>query len=198
MKRVSKRSRRRFGVDLENSGQATVEFVLTFILFFAFVLFFFQLSLVFAFGNFAHYATFMAARAYLSAGVDNQDQQTRARDVIVALLKKSAGASGVDKFPSIARGTGGGDPGGFEVTPPSQYDPLDPGLSWMQGVRYTFKSNLFIIPLAGFGRNASSGANNRSVNSVTLTSESWLGKDPSEADCKADMGKGSWFWDNGC
>jgi len=164
-----------------DSGQATVEFALTMILFFSFFLFYFQLSMAFAFGNFVHYATFMSARAYLSAGPELGDQQTRARDVIVQMLKKSTGASGVDRFPFIAKGVGGSDPGGFEVLNGAQ------GLSWMTGVRYTFRSKLFLIPMGG---------STKGVNSVTLTSESWLGREPTSQECQAFMA--GRLFDNGC
>ena len=36
----------------------------------AFLLFYVQLSLLMGYGNYIHYATFMAARAYLSPGPD--------------------------------------------------------------------------------------------------------------------------------
>lgn len=182
-----------------NSGQSTVEFVLTFILFFAFFIFYFQLSMSMAFGNYAHYATFMSARAYLASGPDLQDQKDRAREVLVRMVKKSVGQSGVDRFPSIAKGFGPGDPPGFLVDPPPQYVDGDKSLSWMQGVRYAFKSKLFMIPLAGSGKaNASSGSAQDSFNSVTLTSESWLGREPADNECRQDMGNNGWLFDNGC
>ncbi len=170
-----------------NRGQATVEFALTMILFFSFFLFFFQLTMAFAYGNFVHYATFMSARAYLSAGMEIGDQQTRARDVIVKMLKKSVGASGVDRFPFIARGVGGTDPGGFEIMNGSQDAP------WMVGVKYTFKSKLFMIPFGGTGSRGRAA-----VNSVTLTSESWLGREPTSSECMQYMGSRRWLFDNGC
>mgnify|MGYP000331888638 CR=1 FL=1 len=176
-------------------GQSTLEFALTMILLLAFMLFYFQLTMVFAFGNYVHYATFMSARAYLSAGSDISDQRTRARDVIVQMLKRSAGQAGVDKFPSLAKGSGGGDPGGFQVDPPSQYSPTDSTLSWMQGVRYTFRSKLFVLPMAGSGKAGASSGDTQ--NAVTLTSESWLGRDPSDDECRSDMGKKG-ILDNGC
>lgn len=176
----------------EEEGQSTVEFALTMILLLAYILFFFQLSMVFSFGNYVHYATFMSARAYLASSADRGDQRSRARDVIVQMLKKSAGQAGVDKFPSIGRGVGGGDPGGFQVDPPASYVPDNQDFSWMQGVRYTFKSKLFLLPLSGAGKTSDS------VNSITLTSESWLGRERAEDECRADMGAQEWIFDNGC
>jgi hypothetical protein len=179
-------------------GQSTIEFVLTMVLLLSFLLFYFQLSMIFAFGNFVHYATFMSARAYLSSGPSQGDQRSRARDVIVLLLKKSAGQAGVDKFPHIAKGVGAGDPGGFTSDRPSQYNKGDPTLSWMEGVRYTFRGKLFLIPLGGMGKGAQDDSGTGPVNSITLTSESWLGREPAYDECVGDMGKVGWFYDNGC
>ena len=174
----------------QNAGQATIEFALTMILFFSFFMFYFQITMIFAFGNFVHYATFMAARAYLSSGPNQEDQYTRARSVIVQMLKRSAGAAGIDRFPFIARGTDGGDPGGMDIMENGR------GQTWMTGVRYTFKSKLFMIPMGG------TGSPRGPVNSVKLTSESFLGREPSFSECDASMtsgnGDGAWKYDNGC
>lgn len=179
----------------DETGQSTIEFALTLLLLMGMVLFYLQLSLVMAFGNYAHYATFMAARAYLAAGPSKEDQSTRARQVIVRMLKKSEGMAGVDRFPSIAKGDGAGDPKGFQLDH-SMFNATDQNLSWMQGVRYTFKSRLFMIPL-GRGGGASSNSQN-SANSVNLTSESWLGREPSSEECKAEMSRTHGMIDNGC
>lgn len=175
---------------LSISGQSTVEFILSMILFMSIVLFYFQLSMIFAFGSFVHYATFMSARAYLAAGPDESDQRTRAKDVIVRMLKKSAGQSGSDKFPSIARGSGPGDPTGFQVDRPSQFQKTDIDFSWLQGVRYTFRGRLFLLPL---GRSLTTNQNR-----LELTSESWLGREPTAQECQTDMGDKGWLFDNGC
>jgi hypothetical protein len=191
---------------LGEEGQSTIEFALTMILLLGFVMFYFQLSMIFAYGNFVHYATFMSARAYLSAGTSREDQRERARDVIVKTLKKNAGMSGTDKFPSI--GYSKGYPGdmdipGFQVDPPSGYIADDRKSSWRQGVRYTFQSKLFVLPLAGFGKGinkkidpAQLNAGKATANRVVLTSESWLGREPSFQECQGEMG--SWMYDNGC
>jgi hypothetical protein len=193
----------------DQSGQATVEFALTLILLLSFTLFYLQLSFVFAFGNFVHYATFMSARAYLSAGPSRDDQVERAKNVITRMTKRSTALAGIDKFPSIARGTGGGDPAGFQVDPPEAFSPQDRNSSWMEGVRYTFRSRLFLIPLGrstaggggGAARGPASGGRGRDVNGVTLTSESWLGREPNFDECGTDMSRklsGIAIFDNGC
>ena len=89
-------------------GQSTIEFALTLILLMGFVLFYLQLSLVMAFGNYVHYATFMSARAYLSGGENQAEQARRARQVIVRMLKLP-GSEATDRFPAIAKGDGGED-----------------------------------------------------------------------------------------
>jgi len=182
----------------KEEGQSTIEFALTLILLMAFVFFFMQLSLIFGFGNYVHYATFMSARAYLSAGATDDDANTRAQNVIVKTLKRSSTQSGIDRFPAIAQGyqAQGGDgsqgPTGFALNDP-HYVQGDYNSSWLQGVRYTFRSRLFLIPLGGTGA-ASSG----STNTVTLTSESWLGHEPSDQDCQGQLSKVKGIYDNGC
>lgn len=172
----------------EESGQSTIEFALTLILIMTFLLGFTQLSLLFGFGNYAHYATFMAARAQLSAG-QNQDQQTtRARDVIVKMLKRSEGQPGIDRWPSIAKADGGGgDLRGADLLNGPQHQEGNPSFSWMQGVRYAFRGRLFMIPLGG----------DSSTNSLTLMSESWLGVEPSYEECIQRL-PGTAVIDNGC
>lgn len=172
-------------------GQSTIEFALTMILLLAVFFFYIQLSMVLAFGNYVHYATFMAARAYLASSDTEEEQKTRARQVIVRMLKKSEGMAGVDKFPAIARGTGGGDPGGFEVGALDEFKEADRGSSWMLGVRYRFRSRLFLLPL---GREQG-----KDVTGVNLVSESWLGRETTGYKCRDDITKmGGGIYDNGC
>lgn len=171
-------------------GQTTIEFALTLILLLAFVLFFLQFALVSAWGNYVHYATFMSARAYLAAGPDPSDQEDRARNVILKTTKRGLGRGGMDRYPLIARGYGAGNPRGAEIGKGAQFNPDDPALSWMEGVRYTFRSKLFLLP---FGK-----PSDRSVNSLTLTSESWLGREPSYFECQGELGDKKGIFDNGC
>lgn len=175
---------------VSEEGQSTVEFAIILIFLMAFVLFFIQLSLVFAYGNYVHYATFMGARALLSSGPTTNDQIERSRAVMVRMLKKSEGQAGTDRWPGIAKGVGGGEIAGAEIGPGGQYAKGNPAFSWQQGVRYRFRSRLFWIPLGG----------DASVNELTLTSESWLGREPSYEECVADLSErvGAIFLDNGC
>jgi hypothetical protein len=175
-------------------GQSTMEFALTLMLLMALVFFFMQLSLVFGFGNYVHYATFMSARAYLSAGSTDDDQTNRAQAVIIQTLKRSITQSRIDRFPMIGKGVGGADIPGFQLDP-SPYAAGSNDLSWLQGVRYTFSSKLFWIPLGGPGNAAVTGA---SPNQVTLISESWLLREPADQDCQTQLGKVHGIYDNGC
>lgn len=166
------------------SGQALVEFILSLTVALGVVFLYIQLCLGLAWGSYVQYATFMAARAYLSAGPSRADQMERAENVLRRMVKRGSSSS-EDRLPSIARGEGGGDLRGAEIGPGSEYDPNDPSKAWMDGVRYTFRSRLFLAPLGG-----------ASANGVTFTSEAWLGREPSYEECISAM-RGAVF-DNGC
>jgi hypothetical protein len=187
MKHLKKRKR------LDDRGQSTLEFALTLFLLMAFLLFYVQLALMMGYGNYAHYATFMAARAYMAAGASKEDQAERAKAVMVRMVKRGGGDGGADRFPSIARAEGEGEPKGIQISEPGNFNPTNKDLSWLQGVRYSFKSRLFIIPM-GTGPG---GAAQAAKSTVTLKSESWLGREPSTSECKADLGNKGIF-DNGC
>ncbi len=184
---------------MNSKGQSTVEFALTLMFLMGFVFFFYQLSLVFGFGNYAHYATFMSARAYLSAGPGKDDQLQRAADVISRTLKRGQSQASQDRFPFIAKGDAawGSDQevSGLRIKPPSQYQEDNQYFSWLQGVRYAFKSRVFLIPLAGAGRK-SSGQD--SVNTLRLISESWLLREPTVEECRQEMDRLKGVIDNGC
>lgn len=180
-------------------GQSLVEFAMSMLLIFGFLFFFIQLSLILSWGNYVQYATFMSARAYLSGGKSQADQQDRAKRVLQRMVKMGEGDSR-DRFPMIAKGQGGGDPAGAEIGASQNFDKNNYFLSWMQGVRYTFRSRLFLLPL---------GAKNRSdpnAGTLTLTSESWLSREPTYSDCLkyfdesgiGSVGSRKVFIDNGC
>ncbi|MDR3607402.1 MAG: pilus assembly protein [Oligoflexia bacterium] len=178
------------------SGQSTVEFILTMTLMMGFVLFFLQISLVFAFGNYAHYATFMAARAYLSASEHADEQEQRAINVIALMLKKSVNTPAIDRFPTIAKGEGGNSSAtGLQFDLPD-YNPARVDSSWGQGVRYTFKSRIFPMPM-GMGTAASA-----SQSMITLKAESWLGREAGTDKCVPELQRrdphGKGIFDNGC
>lgn len=181
-------------------GQATLEMIFALTILLGMIFFQVQVALVLAFGNYVQYATFMAARAYQSAGGSEQDSMERARAVLVAMLKKNAGQAGVDRWPAIAKGVGGDDVvKGAEIGLAPEASNAGPGASsWMQGVRYTFQSRLFFFSLEKDG--GSSASNSRQpAGSVTLKSESWLGRDPANDACLREMSRlNAPMLDNGC
>ncbi len=176
------------------SGQSLVEFALSMFLVFGLLFFFIQLSLVLSWGNYVQYATFMSARAYLSGGVSPTDQRQRAQDVLTRMVKRGV-VSNDDRFPMIAQGYQGDDDTvrGSSIGGGPTFDPGNYDLSWMQGVRYTFRSRLFVLPIGrpGATPDASKGQ-------AILTSESWLGRDPTYQECMATMGQLKGQIDNGC
>ncbi len=149
-----------------------------------FVFFFLQLSFTMAWSSYVQYATFMSARAYLAAGRSTDDQRERAVQVLRSMVKQG-NVSSQDRFPSFARGEGTGALTGALIGPGSEYEDGNPRNAWMEGVRYTFRSRLFLLPLGGTG-----------VNGVTLTSEAWLGREPSYEECVRALAGA--FYDNGC
>jgi hypothetical protein len=177
----------------DEQGQSTIEFALSVFLTVGFFLFVVQLSFLFAYGNLVHYATFMAARAQLAAGLNGDDQDRRAKETIILLLKKSVGQPGVEKYGFIAQGQGGGvDVPGYTPKGGSVYNPKKNDFSWMYGVRYKFRGKVTSIPI---------GSSDAGVNYVTLTSESWLGVEPSYSECRSWMSgpqASGGMIDNGC
>ncbi len=170
------------------SGQATLEFALVMLLILSFSLFFIQLCLVLAWGNFVHYATFMSARAYMAGGGDQDGQRARA----ILVLERTVKKSGRDRMPNVAKGFGGGTPVGAEIGELTGYEPTRAS-SWPEGVRYTFRSRLFVLPPSLPGQRLS-----EDDNSVTFTSESFLLREPTYGECVQEMVEKGGFVDNGC
>ncbi len=178
-------------------GQSTVEFMLASLFLLAFVFLFFQTALLLAAGNYVHYATFMAARAYMASGPSEEDQRRRAEDTMIDMVKKGAGQAGADRWPAIVRGVGGGDTAGIEVGPGPEFAAIRGNktsqeftrLSWQEGVRYRFRSKLIMVP---FG-------NVPSTRPLQLTSTSWLGRETTEAECRTYLSTiDALVVDNGC
>ena len=180
------------------SGQATVELALTIALVIGFVFFQIQSALVMAFGNYAQYATFMAARAYLSGGVSIEDSEDRARTVLSQMVSRSEG-DGSDRWPAIARSFSQGSNNAIEIgVAPEAGQMGRDASSWMVGVRYTFQSRLFFISL-GMGGGGPHSRSESNANALTLSSESWLGREPTYGECMSDLrDKEATYVDNGC
>jgi len=118
-------------------------------------------------------------------------QVERAKEIVIGMLKKSQHETGVEKWPIIAKGQGGTQevPGlAFDA---SQFVHGNKDSSWMQGVRYTFRSRIFLIPLGGGAQRINP------LNDLELTSESWLGREVNFNECRDQMSNLG-IWDNGC
>jgi hypothetical protein len=175
-------------------GQSVVEFLFTSLFFIGFFWFFVRLSLVFAFGNYLHYATFMSARALLSASKPasgNAHLAQNAIDTIKQMLSMGSSSHSAFEFIAIADPSFTDSSGidGLKVDNPSQYKPDLTSFSWLQGIRYQIKA---VLPLMFFFSNKKNPLN------LVLTSESWLGKEPSVSDCQTFMKKQRAEEDNGC
>jgi hypothetical protein len=183
----------------KTKGQSLVEFMLTCIAFFTFLFMVVQVFIGFGVANYFQYATFMAARALLPGRGNPQAQISTAKSVLSYMVKRGE----VDRFPSFAKGSGGGTPEGFITVGASPRVSLGADKSrdnsWEQGAAYRFKLKLYMMPMV---RGAKSG----SKNALEIQSETWLGRDPSENECRDQLarrkqGIGSqreWSIDNGC
>lgn len=192
--------RHRSGHSLGHSqGQSTVEFAMTLGLLVSIILFFLQLSLVMAFGSYVHYATFMAARTYQSGASARSRQRERAAEIVTLLLKKGPGQEGIDRWPGLGTGIASGTtPAGATIGagPQLAQNPV-PSFSWQEGVRYTFRSRLLLMPF--LRDDASAGGD--PISSVDLTAESWLGREPTREECLESVAAstgGRGVVDNGC
>ncbi|MBI3556588.1 MAG: pilus assembly protein [Deltaproteobacteria bacterium] len=184
------------------SGQGTIELILTMMAFFTIFFMFVQCALSFAVANYIQYATFMAARAFQAGYASLGDQKAAATSVLEATLN---GNNGGGRFGSIAVGTGGGDGDvtGSSIGPSSRVH-LAPSAdarstAWEQGVTYSFKVKLYLAPLIP-------GVNQGEDSKVTLESQSYLGREPTEKECEAVLllrqnksaQKHNFIYDNGC
>ena len=186
------------------AGQVILEFVLVMLIIFSMLFFLVQVTLFLSFGNFVQYATFMSARAYQSAWPTKKLQREHAQNVLARTVKKSGGSLDRMSFAAVGiDGNGGGNGSsdlkgasigegeGFTGCPVDTDSGCDEALSWAEGVRYSFKGRVFTSPVAP-GRVSDPAATD-----VILTSESWLGREPTYEECKKGMISGAIF-DNGC
>ena len=124
------------------SGQSTIEFALALSFVLAFSMFFVHMAWLSGFGSYVQYATFMAARAYLAAGPDIDDQRKRARGVLVRMLKESEANVNADRW-GFARAVNRGSDANCSADTPGAcigegpvFQKGKPGFSWQEGVRY--------------------------------------------------------------
>jgi hypothetical protein len=153
------------------SGQALIEFVLGLMIVIAFFFFYVKMAAVFAVGNFIHYATFMAARAYSSSAETPDAQQRNAEAVIQKML--------AGKWKPLLKPTGGGTIPGATVGPGPYFND-DPGAdNWNQGVVYSYETKMSLYPWS------------RGNGAITmkLASESWIRREETESEARETLDK---------
>ncbi len=185
----------------KQSGQSIVEMLVTLFAFFTIAFMFVQVSMGFAVANYIQYATYMSARAFLSGHASRDKQIQAGRSVLEAMLTNN----GVSRFRSVVEGSGEGlFPGAF-VGPKTERVELGGrrarSTAWEQGATYKFKMRMYMLPMI-------SAAPRGNDAKVELTSESWLGREPSEAECIDQLnarkardlptGASAYLFDNGC
>lgn len=193
-------------------GQVIIEFVIVFSMIATIMFLFVQVSWGIAWGHYTHYATFMAARAYLSGGVTKGDQYEAAGAVLRQMLK----AGGKDPFPFLAPSRRGGDrdatgaepvPGAMVGTHPESLGKTVDGpgtkgtrlYSWGEGVQYNFNMKLFLLPISkmvsenGKGQMIKPGQGDNRGKAIAwkgmipFTSDAFLGRERSVDECLADI-----------
>ncbi len=180
------------------SGQSFVEFLTALLGFTTLFFLMVRLSLGMGVANYIQYATFMAARAYQSAHLTEAFQVEAANQYLEKFLFRN----GNNRFRNIIyTREGEGDLAGVFVgkgprvaNATAQSWPHN----WQQGVKFTFSVKMHMIPvLPGAARGA--------ANQVQLESQSWLGREPTQADCEMNLSKqanqfriGMARYDNGC
>lgn len=144
----------------DKKGQSAVEFIVVSVIVFFFLLFFLSLAFTLVLSQYMDYATFMAARTYKAAHSSPQNQRERARRVFLDYfepVKANALVKSVSELQFITA-----EPGGREHQ--------------SEGVRVTYEVNLFYLPPLF--------AKDQISSTLTLTSESFLGRDPTNEECK--------------
>lgn len=184
----------------DEAGQVIVEFVIVFTMILTLIFLFVQMSWGIAWGHYTHYATYMAARAYLAAGATKGDQYNAASAVLSSMLK----TGGKDLFPFLSPARTGGDrdasgsepvPGAMVGYHPTAADhPHSRLYSWAEGVQYNFNLKMFLLPISTFIAKSGTGQNihtgvgggGKAVEfkgMIPFTSDSFLGRESSEAEC---------------
>jgi hypothetical protein len=190
----------------DERGQAILEFLVVVSLLFTIMFLFVQLAWGIAYGHFVHYATFMASRAYLSAGAVKSEQAAAAGDVLRGMLKVGVGK---DILPFVAKARTGGDrdaqgpepvPGAMVGThPEAEGREHSRAYSWAEGVQYNYNFELFLLPIASFAKNDGQGKMIQGGTSdnptkgiewkgkIPMASDSFLGREPTVDECWKEM-----------
>lgn len=140
-------------------GQSAVEFILVSVIVFFFLLFFLSLAFTLVLTQYMDYATFMAARTYKAGHFDIGNQREKARIVFRQYLTPVLANPLVRSVSELE----------FVKADPNSRD------YQTEGVRATYEVNLFYLPPIF--------AKDRIASTLTLTSESFLGRDPNNKEC---------------
>lgn len=210
-------------------GQAMLEFLIVTTMILTFTFIFVQLAWGIAYGHYVHYATYMASRAYLSGGATQLEGADAAAEVLRTMLKKGGGS---DIFPFIAKARIG-DERDAKGAEPVQGAAIglhseasgkanSRAFAWAEGVQYNYNLRLFLLPISAFivkdgqgktirpGSKEAPGKSMEWKGAIPFTSDSFLGRDPSHAECllfmqklSSDFGVGrgdgqTFIEDNGC
>jgi hypothetical protein len=164
---------------------------------------FVQMSWGIAFGHYAHYSTYMASRAYLSAGLTKGDQVDAATAVFQQALKVSGGK---DLFTFLAPSRSGGDRDASGLEPvkgamlgvhPEAIGKEHTRLySWAEGAQYNFNLKVFLLPISAFVARDGQGQTIRPPGDakpiawkgvIPFTTDSFLGREPSVDECFREL-----------
>ena len=146
----------------KESGQSTIEFLLTFIFVLGFVFAALKLSFIYTNGYLVHYATFMASRAYMV--VDNNSNQPGGSDgVAFRAAREVFRRFPLDKFI-----------GGYDQNLKANH-PDDAGQN--------FDRNLYVGIYTNFSQKFGLSPLTTGQREVRFRSESFLGREPTRAEC---------------
>jgi hypothetical protein len=175
------------------NGQAMIEFILGLMIVISFFFFYLRMCAVFAVGNYVHYATFMAARAYASSAINQDTQRENAASVLKAMLG--------GRFKTLIKGKeGDGSVPGGTIGPGPYYTEEPAKDVWNQGVMFHYTAKLSLYPWSRDGQSLL----------LDLTSESWMPREDSTEECNGKKQKIQSMlgavgvtavnveWDNGC
>ena len=162
-------------VSNNEKGQSTIEFIMAFMFTFGFIFSFLKISLIYTNGYMVHYGTFMASRAYMvkekSGGVSNQPAGA---DAASSALAKEV----FDSFslPLLVPGL----TSELQINDPESLNNNTSNL--YVGVYVDFTDKL-LTPVGGITKD------------LSFRSESFLGKEPTRAECfeRTCVGMGSAF-----
>lgn len=147
-------SNRPGGVKAE-AGQSTIEFILSFIVSFGFLIVFLKLALMYTEGYLVHYSNFVASRAYMV--FENNSNDPAGGDLAAENLAREV-------FQRFA-------PAAFD----GEFAAMEP--------RSNPRENVFVGTFARYQRNYAVPMAIGSAGELDLISESFLGREPNRAEC---------------